>query len=191
MTFRSSLVSALRRPQLTGVAILAVIGFIGLAVLEIMPPAKPAPPPNPPLSAADPAIRLVETDGKVLQIYADVHQAKTIADNFDKAGAIVLDAGQALQHGVADDLKGVTMVRFKFRCEGVNRFQQDVMSPLVTLDLPLAALKGADYAKASGNDVLGLATSAQLGAPGSYDAANAWCRDAARSSKALCSKLVT
>src|ERR1700748_1135761 len=139
--------AALRRPLWTGAAILAATGCIGLAGLEIATPAQPGPPPpTAPRAAANPAIRLVETEGGILTVYADVHQAKDIADNFDKAGAIVLDAGQALRHGVSDTLKGVTLVRFKFRCEGVNRFQQELMSPLVNLDIPLSALKAADYA---------------------------------------------
>lgn len=170
-------------------AVAVVAACLGMAALELMPPPKPAPPPSPPIQAADPGIRTVDTDGAVLQVYADIHQPKDIADNFDKAGAVVLAVGQALKQGVSDNLKGVTTVRFKFRVEGVNRFQQDVMSPLTTLDIPLSSLKGADYAKATGNDVLAMTAKADLGAPGSYDAANAWCKDKARSSKALCEKL--
>jgi len=89
---------------------------------------------------------------------------------------------------VSDDLKGVKTVRFSIRCEAINRFGQDVMAQLVTLDLPLQALKAEDYAKVRPARALEMAESVSLGAPGAYDAVAAWCADPARGDKAFCRK---
>ena len=124
----------------------------------------------------------------MLVIYADVTGAKDAADNFDKTAALVAAVGKALQHGVSDDLGGVRTVRFSVRCEAINRFGQDLMAPLVTLDLPLQALKAVDYAKVRPAQALGMAQSVSLGAPGAYDAIAAWCADAERSDRAFCTK---
>jgi hypothetical protein len=96
--------------------------------------------------------------------------------------------GQALKRGVSDDLKGAKTVRFSIRCQAVNRFGQDVMAQLVTLEAPLPALKSVDYAHTRPADVLGLAQTVKLGAPGAYDAIAAWCGDPARAGKTFCSK---
>jgi len=169
-------------------AALVVFG-VALAIWRLAPLLGPPRPEAPPLKSADPAIRVVESGGGVLVVYADVTQAKDPADNFDKAAATVSAVGQALQRGVSDNLNGVTTVRFSIRCQAINRFGQDVMAQLVTLDMPLAALKAEDYAKAKPAQVLGVAKSASLGAPGAYDAAAAWCADPARGDKAFCSKV--
>ena len=50
-----------------------------------------------------------------------------------------------------------------------------------TVDVPLDALKAEDYGHARPGQVLGLARTVSLGAPGSYDAIAAWCADARRS----------
>ncbi|HEY4032157.1 MAG TPA: hypothetical protein VGM25_17560 [Caulobacteraceae bacterium] len=164
---------------------------LALAAQQLIPmlykPASSTPDAQP-LQSADPAIRLTEVGGGVLTIYVDVTGAKDAADNFDKAGSIVSAVGQALQHGVSDRLQGVRTVRFSIRCQAINRFGQDVMAQLVTLETPLPALKGVDYAKARPADVLGLAQTVMLGAPGAYDAIAAWCADPARSGKAFCGK---
>lgn len=140
-----------------------------------------------PLQSADPSIRLAEAGDGTLVVYADVTGAQDFADNFDKAAAMIGRAGQALQRGVSDDLRGVKTVRFSIRCQAVNRFGEDVMAQLATIDVPLAALKAEDYARARPADVMGLAQSVQLGAPGAYDAVAAWCGKA-RASKAFCAK---
>ena len=164
---------------------------LALAAEQLIPVLyKPAPeaPEAQPLKSADPAIRLTETADGVLTVYADVTGAKDAADNFDKSAALVSAVGHAVQHGVSDSLGGVKTIRFIIRCEAINRFGQDVMAPLATVDLPLAALKAEDYAKAKPAQVLGLAQAVTLGAPGAYDAIAAWCADAARGDKAFCSK---
>ena len=141
-----------------------------------------------PLQSADPAIRLTELGGGVVTVYVDVTQAKDAADNFDKAAATVSAVGQALRRGVSDDLKGAKTVRFSIRCQAINRFGQDVMAQLVTLEAPLPALVAVDYAQTRPADVMGLARTVKLGAPGAYDAIAAWCADPARASKAFCGK---
>jgi hypothetical protein len=143
----------------------------------------------PPLQSADPAIRLTEAGDGVVVVYADVTGARDAADNFDKAAATVSAVGQALKRGVSDDLKGAKIVRFSIRCQAVNRFGQDVMAQLVTLEAPLPALKAVDYARTRPADVLGLAQTVKLGAPGAYDAIAAWCADPARAGKTFCSKV--
>jgi hypothetical protein len=164
---------------------------LALAAQQLIPVLYRPAPEAPPLQSADPAIRLAERQGPVLTVYADVSQAKDPADNFDKAAATVSAVGQALKRGVSDDLKGVAMVRFSIRCQAINRFGQDVMAQLVTLETPLKALQGADYAKTRPAQVLGLAQSVSLGAPGAYDAVAAWCADPARGDKAFCKKAPT
>jgi hypothetical protein len=161
---------------------------LALAAQQLIPVLYTPAPQAPPLQSADPAIRLTEVQGAVLTVYADVTQAKDPADNFDKAAATVSAVGLALKRGVADDLKGVTTIRFSIRCQAINRFGQDVMAQLVTLETPLKALKAADYAKATPAQVMGLAQSVSLGAPGAYDAVAAWCADPARGNKAFCKK---
>ncbi len=118
-----------------------------------------------PLKSADPAIRLTEAQGPILTVYADVTGARDAADNFDKAAATVSATGQAIERGVSDDLSGVRTVRFSIRCEATNRFGQDVMAPLVTLQMPIAALKAADYGKVRPAQVLGMAASVALARP--------------------------
>ena len=104
------------------------------------------------------------------------------------AAAMVSAVGQALKRGVSDDLKAARTVRFSIRCQATNRFGQDVMAQLVTLETPLQALTEADYARTRPADVLGLAQMVKLGAPGAYDAIAAWCADPARAGKAFCAK---
>lgn len=164
---------------------------LALAAQQLIPVLyKPGPPAAeaPPLQSADPAIRLVEAGDGVLAVYVDVTGAKDAADNFDRAAATVSAVGQALKRGVSDDLKGARMVRFSIRCQAVNRFGQDVMAQLVTIEAPLQALTAADYAKTRPADVLGLALTVKLGAPGAYDAIAAWCADPARRGRAFCAK---
>jgi hypothetical protein len=164
---------------------------LALAAQQLIPALyRPAPEP-PALKSADPAIRLTETGNAMLVVYADVTGAKDAADNFDKAAALVAAVGQAIKRGVSDDLAGVRTVRFIIRCEAVNRFGQELMAPLVMVDLPLAALKAEDYARARPAQVLGLAQEVKLGAPGAYDAVAAWCADPARGDKAFCGKTPT
>jgi hypothetical protein len=140
-----------------------------------------------PLQSADPAIRLTEVGNGVVAVYVDITGAKDAADNFDRTAATVSAVGQALKHGVSDDLKGAKTVRFQVRCQAINRFGQDVMAQLVTFETPLRALEGVDYAKTRPADVLGLAEDVELGAPGAYDAIAAWCMDPARAGKVFCS----
>lgn len=164
---------------------------LALAAEQLIPalyrPAPPAPEAQP-LQSADPAIRVTEVGDGVVTVYADVTGAKDAADNFDKAAATVSAVGQALKRGVSDDLKGARTVRFSIRCQAINRFGQDVMAQLVTLEAPLQALTAVDYARTRPADVLGLAQTVKLGAPGAYDAIAAWCGDHARAGKAFCAK---
>ncbi|MGZ3273163.1 MAG: hypothetical protein ACXU82_11700 [Caulobacteraceae bacterium] len=164
---------------------------LALAAQQLIPVLyRPAPKPEvPPLQSADPAIRLTEASEGVVTVYADVTGARDAADNFDKAAATVSAVGQALKRGVSDDLKGARTVRFSIRCQAVNRFGQDVMAQLVTLEAPLSVLTAVDYGKVRPADVLGLAQTVKLGAPGAYDAIAAWCADPARSGKAFCAKV--
>jgi hypothetical protein len=164
---------------------------LALAAQQLIPvlyKPTPAAPEASPVKSADPSIRLTQAGSGVLVVYADITGAKDPADNFDKSAALVAAVGRALQHGVSDDLHGVKTVRFIIRCEATNRFGQDVMAELATVDLPFAALKGEDYAKARPAQVLGLAQTVSLGAPGAYDAIAAWCADPARGDKAFCAK---
>lgn len=169
-----------------GAAVL-VLG-LALAAWRLAPALLPAAPEAPPLKSADPAIRVTEAGNGVLVVYADITGARDAADNFDKTAALVVATGQALQRGVSDDLGGVKTVRFSIRCEAINRFGQDVMAQLVTLDLPLEALKGEDYAKVRPAQALAMARSVSLGAPGAYDAIAAWCADPARGDPGFCKK---
>jgi hypothetical protein len=167
---------------------------LALAAQQLIPVLyKPAPPwpEASPLQSADPAIRLVEVASGVVTVYADVTGAKDAADNFDRAAGTVSAVGRALKRGVSDDLKGAQTVRFSIRCQATNRFGQDVMAQLVTLEAPLPALTAVDYAKTRPADVLGLAQTVKLGAPGAYDAIGAWCADPARAGKAFCAKANT
>jgi hypothetical protein len=161
---------------------------LALAAQQLIPVLYRPAPEAPPLQSADPSIRLTEAVNGVVTVYADVTGATDAADNFDKAAAAVSAVGQALKRGVSDDLKGVRTVRFSIRCQAINRFGQDVMAQLVTLDAPLQALKSADYARTRPADVLGLAEHVKLGAPGAYDAIAAWCADPARAGKTFCAK---
>jgi hypothetical protein len=170
----------------SGVAV-AALG-VALAAWRLVPALHQAAPQAPPLQSADPAIRLAEVGGGMVIVYADVTGARDAADNFDKAAATVSAVGQALKRGVSDDLKGAKTVRFSIRCQAINRFGQDVMAQLVTLDAPLPALEAVDYARTRPADVLGLAQTVKLGAPGAYDAIAAWCTDPTRAGKAFCSK---
>ena len=175
-----------RRRVWLGMAV-AALGVV-LAGWRLIPAlSRPAPEASS-LKSADPAIRVIEVGGGVLVVYADVTQARDPADNFDKAAAMVSAVGQALKRGVSDDLHGVATVRFSIRCQAINRFGQDVMAQLVTVEMPLPALKAEDYARARPAQVLGLARTVSLGAPGAYDAIAAWCADATRGDKAFCAK---
>jgi hypothetical protein len=164
---------------------------LALAAQRLIPVLYRPEPPKPSVQSADPAIRLAEVQNGVLVIYADVTGARDAADNFDKAAATVSAVGRMLQGGVSDELRGVRTVRFVIRCQAVNRFGQELMAPLVTVETPLAALKAEDYAKARPAQVLGLAQTVQLGAPGAYDAVAAWCADSGRGDKSFCSKAPT
>jgi hypothetical protein len=163
---------------------------LALAAQQLIPVLyRPSPASGaPPLQSADPAIRLTEVGDGVVAVYADITGATDAADNFDRAAAVVGAVGQALKHGVSDDLMGARIVRFSIRCQAINRFGQDVMAQLVTFETPLPALKGVDYARTRPADVLGLAENVKLGAPGAYDAIAAWCRDPGRAGKAFCAK---
>jgi hypothetical protein len=161
---------------------------MALAAQQLIPVLYKPAPEAPPLQSADPAIRLTEAANGVVTVYADVTGAKDAADNFDKAAATVSAVGQALKRGVSDDLKGAKTVRFSIRCQAINRFGQDVMAQLVTLEAPLQALEAIDYTKTRPADVMGLAQTVKLGAPGAYDAVAAWCADPARAGKAFCKK---
>ncbi len=143
----------------------------------------------PELKAADAAIDSIDVEKPIITIWADVRKAPDIAGNFDIAADTVKAVGQALKRGVSDDLQGVEIVRIVFRAEAVDRFGHDVMARLVSLDIPAADLKTADYAKLNRGQALNLAYSASLGAPGSYDAIDAWCGDKARASADFCRKV--
>ena len=171
-----------------GLGMAIVAAGVVLAAWRLTPMLSKSAPEAPSLKSADPAIRVVEIGGGVLAVYADVTQAKDPADNFDKAAATVSAVGQAIKRGVSDDLHGVNTVRFSVRCQAINRFGQDVMAMLVTVDMPLTALKTEDYGKATPAQVLGLARTVSLGAPGAYDALASWCADPARGDKAFCAK---
>ena len=172
-----------------GLAAAAVVLAIAFAAWRLAPALQPAASDAQPLQSADPAIRLTDVGDGVVVVYADVTGARDAADNFDKAAATVSAVGQALKRGVSDDLKGAKTVRFSIRCQAVNRFGQDVMAQLVTLDAPLTDLKAVDYGHTRPADVLGLAQTVKLGAPGAYDAIAAWCADPARGGKAFCGKV--
>jgi hypothetical protein len=170
---------------------LGVAAALGLALVawRLGPPLHKPSPDAQPLQSADPAIRLIEVGDGVVTVYADVTGATDAADNFDKAAATVSAVGQALKRGVSDDLKGARTVRFSIRCQAINRFGQDVMAQLATIDAPLPALTAVDYARTRPADVLGVAQTVKLGAPGAYDAIAAWCADPVRRGKAFCSKV--
>lgn len=143
----------------------------------------------PSLQAADAAIDSLTVDKPMLTVWANVRKAPDLAGNIDLAADIVRTVGRALQRGVSDDLQGVEIVRFAFHAEAIDRFGHDVMAPLMTLDIPAADLKSARYAALSRAQVLNLAYSASLGAPGAYDAMAAWCGDRARADARFCGKV--
>ena len=143
----------------------------------------------PALQAADPSIQNIEVAAPMVTLWTDVTKAKDIAGNIDIAADEARTVGKALQRGVSDDLKGVEIVRFVFRAEAINRFGHDVMATLMTVDFPTKDLKAADYAKLSRGQVLALSYSAKLGAPGAYDARDAWCADPARSNAKFCAEM--
>ena len=176
------------RPWRLWLGVAALTLGLALAAQQLIPVLYKPAPEAAPLKSADPAIRVTEVQGTLLTVYADMTGARDAADNFDKAAATVSAAGRAIRSGVSDDLAGVRTVRFSIRCEATNRFGQDVMAQLVTLDMPMAALKTADYAKVRPAQVLGLAESVSLGAPGAYDAMAAWCADPARGDRGFCGK---
>lgn len=158
-----------------------------LAAREVSPPraAKPQAltPVTPLLQAADPAVTLVMIEPPEAVIWADVRGSPDFPAIMDKAQAITAAVGQALRRGVSDDLRGVEVLRLRFRADGVDRFGHDVMAPLMTLEIKRKALE-----RATGPKVLGLADSVVLNSPGSFDAVGAWCRDAARADPAFCAK---
>jgi hypothetical protein len=124
----------------------------------------------------------------VVTIWSDVKNAPDLAGNIDIAADTVRSVGRALQRGVSDDLTGVQIVRFEFRAEATNRFDRDVMAKLMTLDVPAADLKAANHRAMNGGQLLGLAYKVVLGAPGAYDALDAWCKDPAKANPAFCAK---
>lgn len=179
------------RPWRPWLGVAAMTLGLALAAQQLIPVLYRPAPPSPPLKSADVAIRLTEIKDGVLTVYVDVTGAKDAADNFDKAASVVAAAGRALKSGVSDDLTGVNTVRFQVRCEAVNRFGTEMMAPLVTVESPLQGLKAVDYAQTRPIQVLGLAETVKLGAPGAYDALAAWCADSARSDKRFCEKAQT
>ncbi|MDB5458567.1 MAG: hypothetical protein JWO72_308 [Caulobacteraceae bacterium] len=142
----------------------------------------------PPLQAADGAIAAIDIQKPVVTVWSDVRNAPDLAGNIDIAADTVRAVGRALQRGVSDDLKGVEIARFEFRAEATNRFDRDVMAKLIRLDMPVADLKAANYAALTRGQLLNLAYSVTLGAPGAYDALDAWCMDPARANPAFCAK---
>ena len=179
------------RPWRLWLGVAAMTLGLALAAQQLIPVLYRPAPPAPPLKSADIAIRLTEIKDGVLTVYVDVTGAKDAADNFDKAAAVVAATGRALKSGVSDDLTGVKTVRFQVRCEAVNRFGTELMAPLVTVETPLQVLKAVDYAQTRTIQVLGLAETVKLGAPGAYDALAAWCADAGRSDQSFCKKAQT
>ena len=143
----------------------------------------------PSLQAADPGIDSLTVDKPMLTVWANVRKAPDLAGNVDLSADIMRAAGKALQRGVSDDLQGVEIIRFAFHAEAIDRWGHDVMAPLMTVDAPVAALKAANYAALNRGQVLNLAYSASLGAPGAYDAMGAWCGDRARANAAFCGKV--
>jgi hypothetical protein len=143
----------------------------------------------PSLQAADAAIDNLTVEKPMLTVWANVRKAPDLAGNIDLSADIVRTVGRALQRGVSDDLQGVEIVRFAFHAEAIDRFGHDVMAPLMTVDIPAADLKSARYAALSRGQVLNLAYSASLGAPGAYDAMAAWCGDRARANTGFCGKV--
>jgi hypothetical protein len=142
----------------------------------------------PTLQSADGAIASIDVAGPMVTLWTDVKNAPDLAGNIDIAADTVRAVGKALQRGVSDDLKGVQIVRFEFRAEATNRFDRDVMAKLMTVDFAAADLKAARYAALSRGQVLALAYSAALGAPGAYDALDAWCADPAKADAGFCRK---
>jgi hypothetical protein len=143
----------------------------------------------PSLQAADPGIDSITGEKPMLTLWANVRKAPDLAGNFDISADMMRAVGKALQRGVSDDLKGVEIIRFAFHAEAIDRYGHDVMAPLVTLDVAMADLKAAHYAALNRGQVLNLAYSAGLGAPGAYDAIAAWCGDPARANAGFCGKV--
>jgi hypothetical protein len=168
--------------------VLALAVVASLAAREMAQPQdgkpQPAAPAIPPLQAADPAITAVMIEPPVATIWADVKGAETLKANLDRAQAITGAIGQALKRGVSDDLSGVDTLRIRLRADAVDRFGHDLMAPLLTLDIDPKVLKAA-----KGPRVMGLAKTVSLTSPGTYDAAAAWCMDAAKSDPAFCAKV--
>jgi hypothetical protein len=142
----------------------------------------------PSLLAADPAIESITGEKPMLTLWANVKKSPDLAGNFDISADIMKAVGKALQRGVSDDLKGVEIIRFAFHAEAIDKYGHDVMAPLVTLDVAASALKSANYAALNRGQVLNLAYSASLGAPGAYDAIAEWCGDPARADAGFCRK---
>ena len=167
--------------------VLALAVVAALAARELNPPQadkRQAVTPGPPaLEAADPAITLVMVEPPEAAIWADIRGSADFPAVMDKAQGITAAVGQALRHGVSDDLSGVEVLRLHLRADGVDRFGHDVMAPLMTLQIKRRALE-----RATGPKVLGLADSVALNSPGSFDAVAAWCKDPARSDPAFCAK---
>ena len=140
----------------------------------------------PPLKAADPAIEAIEVEKPLVTVRANVKAAPDLAGNIDIVARTTAAVGAALKRGVSDDLSQAPEVRMDFRAEAIDRFGHDVMAPLVTMDFDAAALAKADL---SDNALLlGLAQTVSLGAPGAYDAVDAWCRDAPADRLTFCAK---
>jgi hypothetical protein len=124
----------------------------------------------------------------VVVIWTDVKNAPDLAGNLDIAADTVMAVGKALQRGVSDDLKGIGIVRFMFRAEATNRFDRDLMAPLMTVNIPMVDLRAANYAALTRSQALGLAYSVTLGAPGAYDVRDAWCGNPAKANLGFCAK---
>src|SRR4051812_26594144 len=92
------------------VGVAAMTLGLALAAQQLIPVLYKPAPEAAPLKSADPAIRLTQTNGGVLAVYADITGARDAADNFDKAAATVAASGRAIKAGVSDDLMGVRTV---------------------------------------------------------------------------------
>jgi hypothetical protein len=182
----------MRRATVTVLAVvLAAAGGGALVLRSTLAARREAParaPVLPPLQAADGSIVTIDIQKPMVTVWSDVKNAPDLAANIDIAADTVRAVGKALQRGVSDDLKGVEIARFEFRAEATNRFDRDVMAKLLRLDMPVADLRTANYAALNRGQLLNLAYSVALGAPGAYDALEAWCKDPAKADPAFCAK---
>ncbi len=164
--------------------VLAIAVSAGLLVLRRDEgPPKPAPPP---LKAADPSIELVDPQGPVIMVRVEIKNVPDTNADIERSGLAASAIGRALARGVSDDLSGVKTVRLVFAVDAVDRFGHDLMATFMTLDYSLQTLKAA--AAAPPAQLLGLADTVRLGAPGAYDATDRWCADKARADARFCAK---